>query len=413
MSESPVLSVRAVRKSFARSTRGALRYGLADIVQAALGRRAPIDRLRPGEFWALRDVSFSLRRGESIGIIGRNGAGKSTLLKLISGIYAPTSGSIDVAGRIGAIIELGAAFAGNLTGRENIRPQALLGGYDEARIRRRMDDIIAFADIGTFIDAPVQHYSTGMRARLGFAVAAFSESELLAVDEALAVGDFAFQHKCLRFIEEFRARGGAVVFVGHSTHQMQAVCERGMVLHEGEVRFHGGIVDALEFYASSSDAQKVEPLSDGGALGDGGPLQVAGPCTFEIAGDATTGSTSARLRMRAHLAHAIPNLRLAATFFNQRDGLPVAGGVTEPFAVRAGERDLDVRFPELPFAPGAYLARLSAVTGDPPYPIWTRGWQDAPVPFDVPGAATAETNLFETIGVHVRVEVRMAEQGEA
>ena len=237
MSSQVVLEVMDVSQRFARGLREAMRYAADDILRQLLRPQRRADpKLRPGEFWALRNVSFTLRRGEAVGILGENGAGKSTLLKLIAGIYKPTVGNIHVTGRIGAIVELGSAFAPNLSGRENTRPQALLQGYSVDLLRRQLDRIIAFADLGDFIDTPVQHYSTGMRARLGFAVAAHGEPDLLVVDEVLAVGDLAFQNKCLRFVAEFRDRGGAVVFVGHNPAQMQAACERGIILECGRRR---------------------------------------------------------------------------------------------------------------------------------------------------------------------------------
>ena len=169
--------------------------------QLFLPWRPENQELRPHEFWAVRNVSFSLKPGESIGILGKNGAGKSSLLRLITGIFKPTSGAIRVSGRIGAIVELGSAFAPNLSGRENLRPLALLHGYSPELLGRQFDRIIEFADLGDFIDQPVRYYSTGMGARLGFAVAAHGEPDLLVVDEVLAVGDLDFQNKCMRLVK--------------------------------------------------------------------------------------------------------------------------------------------------------------------------------------------------------------------
>jgi len=187
------------------------------------------------EFWALRDVSFAVEQGETVGIIGPNGAGKSTLLKLAARMIEPTSGRIAVRGRIGALLELGAGFHPDLTGRENIYLNGSILGLSRAEIRRRLDDIIGFAELERFIDVPVKHYSSGMYVRLGFSVAVHAEPEILLVDEVLAVGDAAFQRKCLERIDDLRRQGVTVLFVSHSADVVRALCNRAIWLHEGRV----------------------------------------------------------------------------------------------------------------------------------------------------------------------------------
>jgi ABC-type polysaccharide/polyol phosphate transport system ATPase subunit len=187
------------------------------------------------EFWALRDVSFAVEQGETVGIIGPNGAGKSTLLKLAARVIEPTSGRIAVRGRIGALLELGAGFHPDLTGRENIYLNGSILGLSRAEIRRRMDDIIGFAELERFIDVPVKHYSSGMFVRLGFSVAVHTDPEILLVDEVLAVGDQAFQRKCLERIDDLRRQGVTVLFVSHSADAVRALCNRAIWLYEGRV----------------------------------------------------------------------------------------------------------------------------------------------------------------------------------
>jgi len=202
------------------------------------------------EFWALRDVSFAVKQGETVGIVGPNGAGKSTALKLISRIIEPTSGQIKVNGRVGALLELGAGFHPDLTGRENIFLNGSILGLGRAEIRRRLDEIIAFAELERFIDVPVKHYSSGMHVRLGFSVAVHTAPEILLVDEVLAVGDQAFQSKCLQRIAHMREQGVTILFVSHSLEMVRRLCHRIIWLDEGQVQAIGPADEVVVDYLS-------------------------------------------------------------------------------------------------------------------------------------------------------------------
>lgn len=191
------------------------------------------------EFWALRDVSFEVKKGETIGIIGRNGSGKSTLLQLICGTLNPTSGSITTHGRIAALLELGSGFNPEFTGRENVFLNLALQGFCERRIQDKFDSIASFADIGEFIDQPVKTYSSGMFARLAFAAAIYTEPEVLIVDEILAVGDMAFQRKCLNKFYEIRESGCSILFVSHDQYQVKSICQRALYLEKGQQKMFG------------------------------------------------------------------------------------------------------------------------------------------------------------------------------
>ncbi|MCB0074309.1 MAG: ABC transporter ATP-binding protein, partial [Caldilineaceae bacterium] len=184
-------------------------------------------------FWPLRDVSFSVYPGESVGLVGHNGSGKSTLLKLITGILEPTEGQIQVNGRLSSLLELGAGFHPDLTGRENIFLNGAIYGLSRKEMHARLGSIIDFAELHDFIDTPVKHYSSGMYVRLGFAVAIHAEPDLLLVDEVLAVGDAAFQHKCLDAIQAFRRRGGTLLMVSHDLGSIQNICNRAIWLEKG------------------------------------------------------------------------------------------------------------------------------------------------------------------------------------
>src|SRR5687767_13669845 len=187
------------------------------------------------DIWALRDVSFEVKTGEVVGLIGRNGAGKSTLLKILARVTEPTEGSAEIVGKIGSLLEVGVGFHLELSGRENIFLNGAILGMKRADIKRRFDDIVSFAEIEKFIDTPVKHYSSGMYLRLAFAVAAHLEPEILLVDEVLAVGDAAFQRKCMGKMEEVAGEGRTVLFVSHNMAAVQALCQRGIFLHNGSI----------------------------------------------------------------------------------------------------------------------------------------------------------------------------------
>ncbi|HLJ95108.1 MAG TPA: ABC transporter ATP-binding protein [Gemmataceae bacterium] len=216
------------------------------------GLTVPVRRLRSGfgssdgqrangksTFWALKDVSFEVKQGEVLGIIGRNGAGKSTLLKILSRITEPTEGFVDIYGRVGSLLEVGTGFHPELTGRENVFLNGAILGMSQAEVRRKFDEIVAFAEVEQFLDTPVKHYSSGMYMRLAFAVAAHLEPDILLVDEVLAVGDATFQKKCLNKIESVGSQGRTVFFVSHNMQAVTRLCSRALLLHDGQVAVHG------------------------------------------------------------------------------------------------------------------------------------------------------------------------------
>ena len=205
-----------------------------------------------GQIWALRDVNFEVKKGEILGIIGGNGAGKSTLLKIISKITAPTEGTIKINGRVGSLLEVGTGFHPELTGRENTYLNGTILGMSHAEVTQKLDEIIEFAEVAKFIDTPVKRYSSGMRVRLAFAVAAHLEPEILVIDEVLAVGDIAFQKKCLGKMDEVsKQHGKTVLFVSHNMQTIRALCSRAVVLSRGSVIAEGEVFDAIDIYNSN------------------------------------------------------------------------------------------------------------------------------------------------------------------
>jgi lipopolysaccharide transport system ATP-binding protein len=232
-----LVSAQNVSKKFSKSLKSSLKYGASDIIRSTFG--LPIKKeLRPQEFWAVSDVSFELRRGECIGLIGHNGAGKSTLLKVLNGLYAPDKGQIVMRGKIGALIELGAGFNPILTGRENIFNNASILGFTKKEVEDKIESIIDFSEIRDFIDTPVQNYSSGMKVRLGFAVAAHLEPDILIIDEVLAVGDLGFVLKCFSKIDELLPNT-AVIFVSHSMPMVSRICNEIVLMDHGKVEYHG------------------------------------------------------------------------------------------------------------------------------------------------------------------------------
>ncbi|HET6303131.1 ABC transporter ATP-binding protein [Microbacterium sp.] len=207
-------------------------------------------RSRPGEFWALRDVTFDVRAGEAIGVVGRNGQGKSTLLKLVAGVLLPDEGSVRVHGGVAPLIEITGGFVGDLTVRENVRLTAGLHGMSRAEVERRFDDIIAFAELEGFLDTPYKHLSNGMKVRLAFAVVSQLEEPILLVDEVLAVGDKAFREKCYKRIDELLAAGRTLFFVSHNEKDLRRFCSRGLYLDKGRLAMDATIGEVLDRYNS-------------------------------------------------------------------------------------------------------------------------------------------------------------------
>jgi lipopolysaccharide transport system ATP-binding protein len=290
-SDEVLVRVEGVSKKFCRSLKKSLWYGLCDIAGelSPLGRRPRVagsgllvagngneqesseratsnsphatpHGLRPDEFYAVRDVSFELRRGECLGLIGHNGAGKTTLLKMLNGLIKPDAGTITMRGRVGALIALGAGFNPILTGRENIYINGSVLGLSKKEIDGKIDEIIDFSEIGEFIDTPVQNYSSGMQVRLGFAVATALDPDILILDEVLAVGDARFQAKCLKRITQMFSRC-CVIFVSHQAHIIQMICSRVLWMRRGETVEEGSPTEILQAYLAASDGDSTKEES--------------------------------------------------------------------------------------------------------------------------------------------------------
>ena len=322
-------------------------------------------RQQATEVRALRNVSVRVAPGEAVGLVGRNGSGKTTLLRLLAGIIRPTAGSVDVGGRVASLLELGAGFQPEFTGRENVFLNGSIYGLSRAYIREQLDEIVAFAELEKFIDLPVRTYSSGMYMRLGFSIASHLSADVLLLDEVFAVGDEAFQQKCFRKIFEFKQRGGTIVFVSHDAAAVERLCDRAVLLRAGAVEFDGPTHDAIVRYRRLL-ADDLDPAERGSGLKEWGTgeariedVRLVGPGGEErnqfLSGEPMT------LRLELAAERPVPAPRLS---YEIRDssGLLLAGGAQS--ASQLGWSDGTTSFPvrfeieRLPFADGRFLVRL-------------------------------------------------------
>jgi lipopolysaccharide transport system ATP-binding protein len=322
-------------------------------------------RTKPTDIWALRDVSFEVAAGDAVGLIGRNGSGKTTLLRVVAGIIKPTTGSVRTEGRIGSLLELGAGFHPDFSGRENVFLNGAIQGLRRAEIRARFDEIVAFAELEHAIDRPVRTYSSGMTMRLGFAIAAFLDADILLLDEVFAVGDEAFQRKCFGRIFQFKQAGGTIVFVSHDAAAVERLCERSVLLESGHVAFDGPTREAVASYRRAL-ADEIDPAERGGGLREWG----SGEATIESAvllgseGDERLQFLSGepfalRVGVAASDGVAPPRLQLE---LRDDAGTLVAGDAVDLGSLgwTAGHGDQTIRFEigSLPLADGRFHLRL-------------------------------------------------------
>jgi len=364
----PLIELRQVSKRF-RTHREARRSFQESFIRLFQGQHE-----REPEFWSLQDVSFCIDQGDCVGIIGPNGSGKSTLLKLITGILEPTCGDVLINGRIASLLELGAGFHPELTGRENIFLNGSVYGLTRRQMQQREPAIVEFADLGDFIDAPIKHYSSGMYVRLGFAVAIHVVPDLLLVDEVLAVGDAVFQHKCLDSIQKFRNHGGTMLLVSHDLDTIQSICDRAIWLEHGQIKALGRPTDVAMAYLSGvaeqeEDKAGTQPLPDlaEGRRWGSGKMQITRVELCDGAGVprkvfANGEGFQARLHYRTRDLVKAPVFGLA---IYSQTGVHICGPNTEygGFHIPAveGEGVVIYRVPELNLLEGAFLVSVAVV----------------------------------------------------
>jgi lipopolysaccharide transport system ATP-binding protein len=312
-----ILEVDQVWKKYCRNLRRAMWYGLRDVARQILPGREhnghPRELLRPGEFFAVRDVSFSMRAGECIGLVGANGAGKSTVLKMINGLLRPDAGQIRIRGRIGALIELGTGFNPQLSGRENIYINGTVLGLKKKEIDEAYDQIVDFSELGDVVDDPIKTYSSGMRMRLGFSVAANLRPQLLIMDEVLAVGDVGFRMKCFQHLNKLIEQGTSIVLVTHAIGMLPRVATRLIVFDRGQLHFDGGVTDGLAEYERILASRQAEQHERRAESNESGAARIIDATVLDMQGNPSeefeTGDTL-QLRVQVECASAVKRARL-------------------------------------------------------------------------------------------------------
>jgi len=317
----------------------------------------------------LHDIDLKVYAGQSLGLIGENGAGKTTLLKLIAGVLTPTTGSVRVTGRVGALLELGAGFHPEYSGRENIALSAALYGLDAGEARERLPRIIEFADIGAYIDEPVKHYSSGMVVRLGFAIVAALHPDLLITDEVLAVGDEAFQKKCVRWIEDYLGGGGTLILVSHSMYHIQKLCRHACWIRRGEVAAQGDVFAVTQAYLAYQEARSAPSRQPAQRAGEGEfqilELNVAGWAT-DAPVELEQGGT---LRVRMRVRSAEDREPVIGFGIGRADGTSIYGVSSEmeqarPVRVGPSEYAAEIAFADLALLPGSYVLRAHVLDSE-------------------------------------------------
>ncbi len=434
-----MIDARGLYKKFSRDLRRSRWYGVRDVLDALTVRPSHSDTCREFEFWAVNDISFQLHCGDALGVLGNNGSGKSTLLKLITGQRLLSAGTVRTRGRIVALNELGLGFNPVLTGRENAYVNAAVLGFSPHDFAAKIEEIIDFAEIREFIDSAVQTYSSGMKARLGFAVATHLDPDILIIDEVLAVGDLDFRRKCIQHILRYVRRGGSLLLVAHDPYLVQSICNRCLVLDRGRVLFDGSAIEGVNFHfklghkvrydsvaetaeraltglVSQSDsavtrqsfAGETQPVQDPSPptprqsvivdnfemlAADGGPLfsgcraKVVLSCRSEVAAEIGWGFTLCTADLHT----------IIASFAN--------GMEDRTSRVVPGPNQLVCLLPELPLRPGVYAIQGGVGDVATQAAISVRGYRDAPDFFTVVESAVNRTNNFQAVtGALISIE---------
>jgi lipopolysaccharide transport system ATP-binding protein len=361
------VSARGLSKSYLiahnKNRPTTLREAIVERVKHPLG----VEGSQRETFWALNDVDFDIRQGETVGIIGRNGAGKSTLLKVLSRITYPTRGLVDIYGRVASLLEVGTGFHSELTGRENITLNGSILGMSRREIKNKFDEIVAFAEVENFLDTPVKRYSSGMYVRLAFAVAAHLDPEILIVDEVLAVGDFAFQKKCLGKMQEVSGEGRTVLFVSHNMATVFQLCKRALLFRKGSLALNGTAESVVQAYITESQSEQEDILDLAGArrgphTGGRARITSARLNSEDRAGPwAISYGTPLSLEVQAVVERPVSQLEFGMALCNASGAefaSPMSRDVMAPAVLEPGEYVFEIALPTLKLNTGSYYLDL-------------------------------------------------------
>lgn len=368
MSHDNVLEVRNVWKKYCRQLKRAMWYGVCDVGNQLTARRtlsAPKESLRPGEFYAVRDASFDLPRGQCVGLIGPNGAGKSTILKIINGLIRPDFGEVRIRGKVGALIELGTGFNPILSGRENVYINGAVLGLKTREIDRVYDEIVDFSELGDVINDPIRTYSSGMRMRLGFSVAAHLQPDLLIMDEVLAVGDIGFRMKCLKHLNQLTEQGVSIILVTHAVSMLPRVASRVIVFDRGRIVFDGDLEQGISLYEQKLSARiefRAEKATQGSASTEGA-IETVETCdeSGQPKHDFRTGETL-YLRIGIRCKEAIPKAKINVSLASPTTDVIATTATVQQglrFDLTPGEHHFLLEFEKLPLLVGGYFFNVS------------------------------------------------------
>lgn len=358
MTDQPLIELNGVGKNYPIANNSSDR--LAALWDLLLGR--PIRRTRK----ILHDIDLSVLPGCSVGIIGENGAGKSTLLKLITGVLRASQGTVKTRGRIGALLELGAGFHPDYTGRENISLNAALVGLTQSEILAKTPEIIEFADIGEYIDEPIKHYSSGMVVRLGFAIIAATTPDLLITDEVLAVGDESFQKKCVKWLENYVTTGGTLLIVSHSMYHVQKLCQQAIWLHDGSIQKSGDVFSVTQAYLAFHERKQAEGAVTDRAAPNGDRFRIDSLLINGSDLDQSSSPMESDLRIQGVVYSPDERTPVVVIGIVRADGTPVYGTSSEIDSARLGQIDahhfsFELVLERIPLLPGAYSVRSHAM----------------------------------------------------
>jgi lipopolysaccharide transport system ATP-binding protein len=401
MTEDLALSVSHLSKRFSRDLARSLAYGVRDIVDEFTLRSGRARPLRRGEFLVLDDVSFEVRRGEALGVLGRNGAGKSTLLGVLHGLLKPDLGRVCIVGKVSAMIELGAGFNPVLTGRENIRVIAAVQGIRGRELDSLCEDALEFAELSDVADAAYQTYSSGMKARLAYGLSASLKPDVLLVDEVLSVGDFAFQRKCMAHMRSFLNGGGTLLMVSHQFSHVQALCDRAIVLDQGRLVYDGSAVGAVSLMLDTPVQAGPPRVLDAKA-----PLVIHGIECSHVDGGAPVTGEPMQLTVR-YEAREVVEMIWGFDLWTAGQQVCVTGGYDlQARTLEPGVGELHCIIVDLPLAPGLFTAQASMVDAESRVPLALFGWNEPGHDFRVTSPSDLAANAQRIMNHLVKSDIQ-------